>query len=133
MKWTVLVSILGLRAYTYFFGLYHITCHHMGTQNTSTGSESQPMHGDADDGDGSESVLLSTWNEARLGLRAKILISTRKRLLDDRGAFMDWLREHIESQLAKAVAGRREQGGSSASRAAARVPMTPFNQVLAAW
>ena len=87
-------------------------------------SESQPMHGDADDGDESGTLLLSTWNEARL--RAKILISTRKRLLDDRGAFMDWLRKHIESQLEKGVA-------SSASRAAARVPMTPFNQVLAAW
>ena len=86
------------------------------------------MHGDAADDDESGSELLSTWNEARL--RVKILISTRKRLLEERGAFMEWLRKHIEGQLAKAV-GRREQGGSSASQA--RVPLTPFNQVLAAW
>ena len=86
-------------------------------------SESQPMHGDAVE-DVDDPVLLSTWNEARL--RSKILISTRKRLLEERGAFMDWLRRHIEGQLQKVIAARREQSQ-------ARKTLTPFNEVLAAW
>lgn len=86
-------------------------------------SESQPMHGDAVE-DVEDPVMLSTWNEARL--RSKILISTRKRLLEERGAFMEWLRMHIEGQFRKVIAARREQSQ-------ARKALTPFNQVLAAW
>ena len=81
------------------------------------------MHGDAVE-DVEDPVMLSTWNEARL--RSKILISTRKRLLEERGAFMEWLRMHIEGQLRRVIAGRREQSQ-------ARKALTPFNQVLAAW
>ena len=81
------------------------------------------MHGDAVE-DVEDPVMLSTWNEARL--RSKILISTRKRLLEERGAFMEWLRMHIEGQLRKVIAARREQSQ-------ARKALTPFNQVLAAW
>jgi len=80
-------------------------------------SASQPMPGDStDDGDAEE---LSTWNEARL--RTKILVSTRKCLQDERGAFMHWIRQHIQDQLARVLTNTR------------RSMRSPFNEVLATW